>query len=298
MFLVELTISFCLLELAGASELSAIDDSGTKISLQSPATRIIAMSPDLTEVVFELGAGHRLVGAGEYSNYPPEASGITRVNSSASANFELIFSLEPDLVLVWKTGNGARTISRLRDLGLPVFVVETQRVADIPALYQRLGLLLGQKVLATQLAEKFLHEIDVIRQSIHSQPEITVFYEVWDDPLMTLSGQHMVSDAISICGGKNIFEDMVPIAPVVSLESVVAADPQVIITSGSIEGLQNWRSRWARWGGMTAVENQHLFMVAPDLLLRQTGRLIEGIRSLCQKMLEARSDRDDHSAKS
>ena len=97
---------------------------------------------------------------------------------------------------------------------------------------------------------------------------------------------------------KNIFEDMVPIAPVVSLESVVAADPQVIITSGSIEGLQNWRSRWARWGGMTAVENQHLFMVAPDLLLRQTGRLIEGIRSLCQKMLEARSDRDDHSAKS
>ena len=298
MFLVELIISLCLLELAGASELSAIDDSGTKISLQSPATRIIAMSPDLTEVVFELGAGHRLVGAGEYSNYPPEASGITRVNSSASANFELIISLEPDLVLVWKTGNGARTISRLRDLGLPVFVVQTQRVADIPALYQRLGILLDQKAVATQLAEKFLHEIDVIRQSINSQPEITVFYEIWDDPLMTLSGQHMVSDAISICGGKNIFEDMVPIAPVVSLESVVAADPQVIITSGSIEGLQNWRSRWARWGGMTAVENQHLFMVAPDLLLRQTGRLIEGIRSLCQKMLEARSDRDDHSAKS
>ena len=291
MFLVELTISFCLLELAGASELSAIDDSGTKISLQSPATRITAMSPDLTEVVFELGAGHRLVGAGEYSNYPPEASGITRVNSSASANFELIFSLEPDLVLVWKTGNGARTISRLRDLGLPVFVVETQRVADIPALYHRLGLLLGQKVLATQLAEKFLHEIDVIRQSIHSQPEITVFYEVWDDPLMTLSGQHMVSDAISMCGGKNIFEDLVPIAPLVSLESVVAADPQVIITSGSIKGLQNWRSRWARWGGMTAVENQHLYMVAPDLLLRQSGRLIEGIRSLCEKMLEARSKR-------
>ena len=291
MFLVELIISLCLLELAGASELSAIDDSGTKISLQSPATRIIAMSPDLTEVVFELGAGHRLVGAGEYSNYPPEASGITRVNSSASANFELIISLEPDLVLVWKTGNGARTISRLRDLGLPVFVVQTQRVADIPALYQRLGILLDQKAVATQLAEKFLHEIDVIRQSINSQPEITVFYEIWDDPLMTLSGQHMVSDAISICGGKNIFEDMVPIAPVVSLESVVAADPQVIITSGSIEGLQNWRSRWARWGGMTAVENQHLFMVAPDLLLRQSGRLIEGIRSLCEKMLEARSKR-------
>jgi iron complex transport system substrate-binding protein len=291
MFLVELMISLCLLELAGASELSAVDDSGTKISLHSPATRIIAMSPDLTEVVFELGAGHKLVGVDEYSNYPSQASEITRVNSSASANFELIVSLEPDLVLVWKTGNGARTISRLRDLGLPVFVVETQRVADIPALYQRLGILLDQKALATQLAEKFLHEIDVIRQSSHSQPEITVFYEIWDDPLMTLSGQHMVSDAISTCGGKNIFEDMVPIAPLVSLESVVAADPQVIITSGSIEGLQNWRSRWARWGGMTAVEKQHLYMIAPDLLLRQSGRLIEGIRSLCEKMLEARSVR-------
>ena len=291
MFLVELMISLCLLELAGASELSAIDDSGTKISLHSPATRIIAMSPDLTEVVFELGAGHKLVGVDEYSNYPSQASEIMRVNSSASANFELIVSLEPDLVLVWKTGNGARTISRLRDLGLPVFVVETQRVADIPALYQRLGILLDQKALATQLAEKFLHEIDVIRQNIHSQPEITVFYEIWDDPLMTLSGQHMVSDAISICGGKNIFEDMVPIAPLVSLESVVAADPQVIITSGSRDGLQNWRSRWARWSGMTAVEKQQLFMIAPDLLLRQSGRLIEGIRSLCEKMLEARSKR-------
>jgi iron complex transport system substrate-binding protein len=196
--------------------------------------------------------------------------------------------LKPDLILAWKSGNGARIISRLRDLGLSVFVVEIQRVGDVPALYRRLGPLLGQTARAKQLAEKFLDEIEVIRHSFQSQPEITVFYEVWDDPLMTLSGKHMLSDAISFCGGRNIFEDMVQIAPLINMESVVAADPQVIITGHNVEGLNNWRSRWSRWAAMQAVKKQHLYMVASDSLLRQSGRLVEGIRSLCENIQKAR----------
>ncbi|MAJ87472.1 MAG: cobalamin-binding protein [Cellvibrionales bacterium TMED148] len=289
MFILIVILFYFLFEPASASVLSAIDDSGSKITLESPVERIISMSPDLTEVVFELGAGPKLVGADEHSNHPPEARAITRVNSSSTANLELILSLEPDFILAWKTGNGPRVISRLRDLGLPVFVVETKRVMDVPALYRRLGPLFGQTLLAKQKAKTFSHEIEVIRQNAHNQPEITVFYEIWEDPLMTLSGKHMVSDAISICGGKNIFEDMVPVAPLISLEAVVAADPQVIVTSGSVEGLQNWRSRWSRWAGMQAVKNQHLYMVAPDLLLRQSGRLLEGVKSLCDKIQKARS---------
>ena len=285
---VKIILFFFFVELATASQLSAIDDGGSKITLRGPAKRIIAMSPGLTEVVFELHAGSALVGVDEYSNFPLAAQGITRVNSSSAANYELILSLKPDLILAWKSGNGARIISRLRDLGLSVFVVEIQRVADIPALYRRLGSLLGQTARAKKLAEKFLDEIEVIRHSFQSQPEITVFYEVWDDPLMTLSGKHMLSDAISFCGGRNIFEDMVQIAPLINIESVAAADPQVIISGHNVEGLNNWRSRWSRWAAMQAVKKQHLYMVASDSLLRQSGRLVEGIRSLCENIQKAR----------
>ena len=147
---------------------------------------------------------------------------------------------------------------------------------------------MGQTARAKKLAEKFLDEIEVIRHSFQSQPEITVFYEVWDDPLMTLSGMHMLSDAISFCGGRNVFEDMVPIAPLINIESVIAADPQVIITGHNVEGLNNWRARWSKWVAMQAVKKQHLYMVASDSLLRQSGRLVEGIRSLCENIQKAR----------
>ena len=120
-----------------------VDDNGDKLKLADAAQRIISLSPNTTEILFHIGAGEKIVGADEYSNYPKQANDILRVNNHAAANYELILSLKPDVVIAWQSGNGEKIISRIRELGIPVFVVETGNLQDIPYLYRRLGQLSG-----------------------------------------------------------------------------------------------------------------------------------------------------------
>ena len=116
------------------SEVSAVDDQGNLVVLPAPAQRIISLAPNLTEVLFFVGAGEQIVGADEYSNYPEAAKDIIRVNNHAAANSELILSLKPDLVVAWESGNGEQIIGRIRELGLPIFVLETRKMDIIPDL--------------------------------------------------------------------------------------------------------------------------------------------------------------------
>ena len=106
---------------------------------------------------------------------------------------------------------------------------------------------------------------------------------------MTLNGQHLVSDVIRLCGGRNIFHDAVPIAPSVGIEGVIAADPEVIISSGKLADLDRWQSQWLRWSGISAVANRHLYLVPPDLMQRQSPRLLEGVEYLCDYLQNARA---------
>ena len=281
-----LIFTLCLAGTCDASGISIVDDEGHELRLKYPAERVITMSPNLTEVVFYLGAGHKIVGADEYSSYLLGVKEIPRVNNHSAANFELIVSLKPDLIIAWGSGNGKRTVGRLRDLGLPVFVVETKKILQIPSLYLRLGTLLGETVAATKMAETFSKEIVALDNQ--NKLGVTVFYEIWNDPLMTLSDQHLVSDVITFCGGINIFENLKGVASVVSIEAVIAADPEVIITSGKPESFASWSSQWTHWSDMRAVRDQNLFMLAPELLQRQSPRFIKGIKSVCSLIQAAR----------
>ncbi len=282
-----LIFTLCLTGTYDASGISIIDDEGNEVSLKLPAERIITMSPDLTEIVFSLDAGHKIVGADEYSNYLFPAKEVPRVNNHSAVNFELIMSLEPDLIIAWGSGNGKRTVGRLRGLGLPVFVVETKKISQIPSLYLRLGALIGETSAANKMAEFF--STTIVDLNNRDERKVTVFYEIWNDPLMTLSGQHLVGDVIKLCGGQNIFEDLKGIASIVSIESVIAANPEVIITSGHPESFRSWSSQWTRWPDLRAVRDENLFMVSPELLQRQSPRLIKGIKSVCSFLQEART---------
>ena len=147
---------FCLLITpCTQAAIEVIDDNGDRLKLANVAQRIISLSPNTTEILFHIGAGKKIVGADEYSNYPSAANDIVRVNNHAAANYELILSLKPDLVIAWQSGNGEKIISRIRELGIPVFVVETGNLDDIPNLYRRLGALTGQHKLAHIQAENF-----------------------------------------------------------------------------------------------------------------------------------------------
>ena len=262
--------------------IEVVDDNGDKLKLADVAQRIISLSPNTTEILFHIGAGEKIVGADEYSNYPKQANDILRVNNHAAANYELILSLKPDVVIAWQSGNGEKIISRIRELGIPVFVVETGNLQDIPYLYRRLGQLSGYEKQSNIKAEKFSSGLNQLRKTYSSREEIRLFYQIWNEPLMTLNGDHMVTDIIELCGGVNIFSDAAALVPYVNIESVLAADPQVIITGGKSKSDLLDSGFWDKWPSLSAVKNQHLYAIPSDLLQRHSDRMLEGTGLMCE----------------
>jgi iron complex transport system substrate-binding protein len=263
------------------------DDAGHTITLGSPATRIVSLAPNITELLFYIGAGASIVGADEYSDYPEAAKAIPRVNNYSTANYELILSLAPDLVLGWQSGNG-QIPGRVRALGFPVFEIEPRRLEDIPALFLRLGRLVGREAQSQPLAADFTRRLEVLQQRQRGKAPVRVFYQIWNEPLMTLNDSHIVSDVIALCGGVNVFGSAVPLVPYVSIEAVLQADPQVIIASGSDDGNPAWMEMWKAWPAISAVREDHVFSIPPDLMQRHSVRILDGAEQLCGFLDRAR----------
>jgi iron complex transport system substrate-binding protein len=273
---------------AAASELLVVDDNGAEVRLPGPAKRIISLAPNITEVLFHVGAGGLIVGADEYSNYPPAAKEIQRVSNYAAANYELILSLKPDLVIAWQSGNGDKIINPLRKLGIPVFVVETGKIEQVPDLFRRFGKLSGQDEIAERRALEFTERLKTLRTAHAKKSPIRTFYQIWDEPLITLNGEHMVSSVIELCGGVNIFADAIPLVPYVNIESVVAADPQVIIAGGSQDEQPQWFKSWQKWPGISAVIKRQVYLIPSDLMQRHSARILDGAEMMCGYLDRAR----------
>lgn len=270
-------------------EVSAVDDQSNLVVLPGPAQRIISLAPNLTEVLFYVGAGEQIVGADEYSNYPEQAKAIIRVNNHAVANYELILSLEPDLIVAWESGNGEQIIGRIRELGLPLFVLETRKMDAIPNLFSRLGRLTGHDEIAEQKALEFTQRLEGLREAYRDQPAVRTFYQIWNDPFITLNGDHLVSDVIELCGGINVFGESIPLVPYVNIEAIMAADPQVIIASGSTMNNEQWRDSWRDWQGISAVTNGDIYLIPPDLMQRHSSRILDGAEYMCDFLQRART---------
>ena len=270
------------------SAIVVVDDNGQEVRLDQPTQRVVSLAPNITEVLFHIGAGDQIVGADEYSNYPEAAKQITRVNNHAAANYELILSLQPDLVIAWQSGNGDKIINPLRKLGIPVFVVETRQMEAIPSLFRRFGQLTGQGETAELRAQEFSQRLKTLRAAQTGKSMVRAFYQIWDEPLITLNGKHMISDVIDLCGGQNIFADAAPLVPYVNIESVVAADPQVIVAGGSQEDQPGWFSSWQQWRSISAVINKQIYLIPSDLMQRHSVRILEGAEMMCDFMDRAR----------
>ena len=277
------------LPLDANAEIRLVDDNGEELVLAQPAQRIINLAPNITEVLFHIGAGAKIVGADEYSNYPEAAKKIQRVNNHAAVNYELILSLKPDLVIAWRSGNGDKIIDPLRKLGFPVFVIETREIEAIPSLFRRFGQLSGQEITAQQRIDEFNQRLNSLRSAQANKLLVRTFYQIWHEPLITLNGQHMVSDVIRLCGGVNVFADAVPLVPYINIESIVATDPEVIIAGGSEEDQPDWFGRWQQWSGISAVQNKHIYLIPADLMQRHSIRILDGAEMMCNYLDRARS---------
>jgi iron complex transport system substrate-binding protein len=269
------------------AEVLVSDDEMRQIKLSSPAKRIVTLSPHATELMFGAGAGGRVVGADEYSDYPAIAKRIPRIGRAGALDIERIAALKPDLVIGWGSGNVAGQIAALRRLGLTVFISEPRTIEDVASTLRRFGALAGTEKYAEVAAKEFEGKFATLRQRYGSRPPVSVFYQIWDRPLMTVNGQHLINSVIEVCGGRNVFAGLTQLAPTVDLEAVLLADPQAIV--GSAEASRTgWLDDWKRWPRLSAVRSNNLFDVPPDLIQRHTVRLAEGATKLCDALESAR----------
>jgi iron complex transport system substrate-binding protein len=279
--------AFCLIALIAAAPALA-DDAPNPAQ---PARRIVSLSPHVTENLFAIGAGHRVVGTVEFSNYPAAAKDIRRIGGYEQIDLEAVAALRPDLVIAWESGNSASHVARLKAIGLNVVVTEARRIEDVPADLERLGALTGGNDGARAAAAQFRARLDALRSRYGGRPKVSVFYQVWDQPLMTVGGGQIISDAIRLCGGENVFAALESMAAAVTEEAVLAADPEAIVASGMGEERPQWLNAWRRWPSLTAVARDNLFFVHPDHIQRHTPRILDGIGRLCRHLDTARARR-------
>jgi iron complex transport system substrate-binding protein len=269
------------------ADISVTDDAGQPVVLDRPARRIISLAPHITELLFSAGAGDAVVGVTEYSDYPAAAKSITRVGGGGSLDLERIIALQPDLVVAWQSGNPNGQVKRLQSLGLTVFMSEPRRLEDVPDTLLRLGRLSGTDAVAAAGANDFNRHYGQLKKRYAQRRAVTVFYQVWEQPLMTVNGEHLISDVIRLCGGRNIFDTLPSLAPQIDVESVLAGDPEVIII-GADEKNSSLLAAWQRWPKLSAVSHGHVYAIQRELLVRHSMRILEGAEELCVMLENAR----------
>ncbi len=297
--IVRLSLLWLWLCFAGTAqaEVSAIDDLGETVRLPAPAARIVSLAPHATEMLFAAGLGARIVGAVSYSDFPPEAKAIPRVGRYDRLDLEAILALRPDLIVAWASGNAPEQIAALRRLGLAIYVSEPRELEAIPQNVERLGILGDTEAIAKEAATTFRATLAALQARYGGGAPVTLFYQIWNRPLMTVSDEHLISRVMDLCGGKNVFARLPTLAGQVDLEAVLAADPEVVLASGMGEARPDWLDDWRRWPNLHATRQGNLFFIPPDLIQRHNPRILEGAAQLCAHLEEARGKRQERGEK-
>src|SRR5258708_17567805 len=249
-----------------ARALQASDDRGVTIALGQPVERIVTLAPHLAEIAFAAGAGAKLAGVSSFSRHPAEAERLPVVAGHGRGDSERLIALRPDLVLAWQSGNSPLQIDRLERIGMRVFVTETRALADVPRIVRLVGALAGSAEVAEARARQLENEVAGLRERYAGERRVAVFVEIWHTPLLTVNGGHLISDALRLCGGRNVFAAAKTLTPLVSREQILDARPEVIVTGGfGGEALQAWRGLES----VPAVRNRRIYAIDPDRLHAQ-----------------------------
>jgi len=271
-----------------AAPLAVVDDAGRTVRLVAPAQRIVSLAPHLTEVLFAIGAGDRLVGTVAHSDYPPAARSLPRVGGYNAIDPERILALDPDLVVAWQSGNNPVQLQRLQELGRVLFINEPRRLADIPRTARRLAVLTGMPQAGLRFERQFRQRLEALQQRYAGRRPVRMFYQIWNSPLITVNGRHLISDVMRLCGAVNVFAGLPALAPTVSVEAVLAAAPELIVIGGFERERADWRAAWQRWPRLPAVRGGQIYFINPDWMQRHGPRILDGAEQLCRYVEESR----------
>lgn len=260
----------------------------TLVAAADPPTRIVSLTPHLTELLFAIGAGDRVIATVDFADYPAAARALPRVGSGARLDLEALRALQPDLVLAWRSGNPLAQVEQVARLGIRVVWSESRRLGEVADELERLGALVGLRAQAGAVATTYRQRLERLRARFAERPPVRVFYQFWDQPPMTLNDDHLVGDVLRLCGAVNVFGDLPDLVPRVAVEAVLAADPDVIVIGAPAADVAAWGAKWAAFPGLRAVRTGNVIGADPDLLNRATPRTLDGAEALCAALDAAR----------
>ncbi|MEA3195500.1 MAG: iron complex transport system substrate-binding protein [Betaproteobacteria bacterium] len=270
---------------ATAQPVEIADDLGHRLRLERPAVRIVSFAPHITELLFAIGAGERIVGVVRHSDYPEAAKRIPVIGDNTAADLERIVAARPDLIVAWLHAGSMKQLERLRATGIPVYYSNPRTLEAIAREGEKLAALSGTSESAHAWIAQFRARRERLVSLYAGRAKVTVFYQMWGRPLYTLNREHFVSDLLAACGASNVFGSLPVVAPVVNVEAVLAANPRAIV--GALP-LAELRAQWDRWREIDAVRLNNIFSVDADLTHRSGPRAIDAAEILCQKIDEAR----------
>lgn len=247
--------------------------SGSAVAVE----RVVSLAPSLSEIVVELGSADLLVGVLDAGDRPAELKSVPSVGRYGQLDMERLLSLKPDLLLLWPGSVGPAQREQLSRLGIPTFVAEPHSLEQLTTQIEEIAQQLGRPERGQKLATDLRARLDGLRQRYRRDEPLKVFYQVWDQPLYTVGGGQIISDALKVCGARNVFADLTLPAPQVSVEAVLQRNPQAILASSQAQ-LDAWRA----WPQVTAVAQGQLLLVTDKGLERPSGQMIDATAKLCQ----------------
>jgi iron complex transport system substrate-binding protein len=266
-----------------------VDDSGQSVSLPAPARRIVSLAPSATEMLFAAGAGAQVIGTTEFADEPPAARRIPRLGDSAAVDLERVLVLRPDVIVLWPAGTGEAQVQRIASLHLPIYRQQVHVLADLPGSLRRLGELAGTQAAAEAAAHALEERLARLRARYAGRRSVTVLLQVWNHPVYTVGGTQLMSDVLEVCGAHNVFADLTDPGPAVSIESVIARDPEAIVSTAPGKDAAGWLNDWRKLPGLRAVRTGNLVAFEDQRLSRLGPSVLGAADSLCELIDAARA---------
>jgi iron complex transport system substrate-binding protein len=281
-----LTLGLGLATAGPASAAHAVwDDLSRQITVRDPPLRIVSLAPGATEMLFAAGAGTQVIATVEYSDEPPAARQLARIGDVAAVDMERLVSLRPDVVVAWPAGGNPAQREKIARLNIPVYEQQVVRLTDLPVSVRRLGALAGTGAAAERAAHDIEARLAALTRTYGAGVAgklPTVLLQVWNRPIYTVGGQHLMSDALSICGARNVFADLPEAGPVVDTEAVIARDPDIIIAAAPPGEGAAWLADWKRFATLAAVRSGRLAVFEDQGLSRLGPSVIDATEGLCR----------------
>lgn len=260
------------------------DSLGRKITLEAPPQRVISLAPSLTEILYFLGLGDRVVGVTTFSYYPPEAAKKPKVGSYVNLNVERIISLSPDLVIGTVDGNEPGVVDLLEQAGIAIYLVNPRSLRQVMEAVSAIGLVCGIPKKARSLAMKLMRRVDRIVEKTRSLKKALVFLQINVKPIMSVNKETFHHDLIRLSGGRNMTRDAPIPYPRISLEEVIGRKPEVILISSMERGREFEKARleWLKWTFLPAVKNKRVHLIDSDLIDRPSPRIVRGLEIMAK----------------